>query len=331
MKRFHNILVVAGGKDGGERAAARAALLAEKNSAKVTIVDVVEPLPPLLEYPGTLQEEMHQKIVTQKLAELTVLAEPLREKGIDVERKLLQGTAAEQIIGQVVADGHDLLIKTAEEPPGPFQRLFGTTGRRLLRKCPCPVWIIKGGAQQRFRRILAAVDPKPLDHPREPLNIKILELATSLAESDGSELHVVYVWPHWTEWAVPQPNGIQTGDMERMKREIEHAQEKMLSKLIAPYRDAGQIDHIHLLKGIPGDKIAHLAEELNIELLVMGTVCRTGITGFLIGNTAERVLDQVHCSVLTVKPGKFVAPEVVVDTVHHGIEPRPGLGQMGLA
>jgi nucleotide-binding universal stress UspA family protein len=48
--------------------------------------------------------------------------------------------------------------------------------------------------------------------------------------------------------------------------------------------------------------------EQDIDLLVMGTVCRTGISGFLIGNTAEEVLNQIDCSVLTVKPEGFVTP-----------------------
>ena len=42
--------------------------------------------------------------------------------------------------------------------------------------------------------------------------------------------------------------------------------------------------------------------------MVMGTVCRTGVAGFFIGNTAENVLHQVNCSVLAVKPQGFVSP-----------------------
>ena len=45
-----------------------------------------------------------------------------------------------------------------------------------------------------------------------------------------------------------------------------------------------------------------------IDLLVMGTVCRTGLAGFIIGNTAEEVLSALNCSVLTVKPEGFVSP-----------------------
>ena len=40
----------------------------------------------------------------------------------------------------------------------------------------------------------------------------------------------------------------------------------------------------------------------------MGTVGRTGIQGVLIGNTAETILSNVHCPVLTTKPEGFVSP-----------------------
>jgi nucleotide-binding universal stress UspA family protein len=54
--------------------------------------------------------------------------------------------------------------------------------------------------------------------------------------------------------------------------------------------------------------IIELAAAKSIDLIVMGTIGRTGIPGLFIGNTAETVLRQVHCSVLTVKPQGFVTP-----------------------
>ncbi len=69
------------------------------------------------------------------------------------------------------------------------------------------------------------------------------------------------------------------------------------------------LDHeIHLLEDDPKSIIPELARKKRINLIIMGTVCRTGIAGFLIGNTAENVLQQVNCSVLTVKPEGFVSP-----------------------
>ncbi|MDZ7686912.1 MAG: universal stress protein [Gammaproteobacteria bacterium] len=50
-----------------------------------------------------------------------------------------------------------------------------------------------------------------------------------------------------------------------------------------------------------------LVDDKGVDLLVMGTLSRSGIPGMLIGNTAERVLNDVDCSVLTLKPKGFKA------------------------
>jgi nucleotide-binding universal stress UspA family protein len=191
MKRITNILVVAGGKDGGKAAVARAADLATRNGARVTVVDVVTLPAPDPDLPAEL--ESHEALLSRKTANLDDLAETLRELDIEVRCELLRGSPAEEIVEHVVREHHDLLVKTADEPVRIHRRMFGTTGHRLMRKCPCPVWIIKAGSEDRFHRILAAVDPKPSDKVRDALNLTIMELATSLAKDDRSQLHVVHV------------------------------------------------------------------------------------------------------------------------------------------
>ena len=65
---------------------------------------------------------------------------------------------------------------------------------------------------------------------------------------------------------------------------------------------------IHLLKGLPKFKLPEIVKEQKIDLIMMGTVGRTGIPGFIMGNTAETVLNQINCSVLAIKPEGFVTP-----------------------
>ena len=65
---------------------------------------------------------------------------------------------------------------------------------------------------------------------------------------------------------------------------------------------------LHVVKGHPERVVSELARELSVDLVVMGTVARTGIDGFFMGNTAESILAQIDCSVLTVKPPGFVSP-----------------------
>ena len=65
---------------------------------------------------------------------------------------------------------------------------------------------------------------------------------------------------------------------------------------------------LHLLKGSARKEIPALAKRLQVDCIVMGTVARTGIPGFIMGNTAETILEQIDCSVLALKPPGFVTP-----------------------
>ena len=64
----------------------------------------------------------------------------------------------------------------------------------------------------------------------------------------------------------------------------------------------------HLVKGDADVVISELVSEKQADLLVMGTIARTGIPGVIVGNTAERLLPQIPCSVLAVKPADFKSP-----------------------
>ena len=65
---------------------------------------------------------------------------------------------------------------------------------------------------------------------------------------------------------------------------------------------------IYHLKGDPTELIPRIIHEKAIDVLVMGTVARTGISGFIIGNTAENILQKIDCSLWAIKPQGFVSP-----------------------
>ncbi len=96
--------------------------------------------------------------------------------------------------------------------------------------------------------------------------------------------------------------------LAKLVQETREAHTRMLDDLLGKY-DLSKLRHrVHLVKGPARALIPAVAGREQIDLLVMGTVCRTGVPGFLIGNTAESVLQQVDCSVLAVKPEGFVTP-----------------------
>ena len=67
------------------------------------------------------------------------------------------------------------------------------------------------------------------------------------------------------------------------------------------------------MKGDPRRDIPAFAKEIKADLVVMGTVARTGLSGFFMGNTAETILNQLDCSVLAIKPPGFVTPVTLDD------------------
>ena len=88
---------------------------------------------------------------------------------------------------------------------------------------------------------------------------------------------------------------------------------KAVEQLLAPFSHVSSPRQIHLVKGRPADVIAEMAKTHGADLIVIGTIVRTGIPGLLIGNTAETVFHQVGCSVLAIKPDGFVSPVVLDD------------------
>jgi nucleotide-binding universal stress UspA family protein len=161
----------------------------------------------------------------------------------------------------------------------------------------------------RYRRILAAVDPAPFDERRNALNKTIMDLATSLAHLENSELHIIHTWVLVGEAMLKGPRvNMPENEMRQLVREVKNEHWRWLNELLRQYALDKLKYQVHLLKGQAGRLIPKLAQAKGIELIVMGTVCRTGVAGLIIGNTAENVLRQVDCSVLTVKPEGFVSP-----------------------
>ncbi len=88
---------------------------------------------------------------------------------------------------------------------------------------------------------------------------------------------------------------------------------EQLQQIIRTIADAEiAVDYVdpqlHLIEGDAKQIVPTIARDLDVDLIVMGTVARTGIAGFFMGNTAESILTRLDCSVLTVKPPGFICP-----------------------
>lgn len=314
MKLFENILCVADTSTDVQSTIARAVSLAENNQADLTIVDVVPHV--TAGGGGRTAAEIQAALTERRSSALASLVAPYHESR-RIATQVLTGRTFLAVIQAVLRDRYDLVIKPSENPPF-LARLFGSDDMHLLRKCPSPVWLTKPGEKSKYARILAAVD-FDLDHPAETvvhaLNRQILGLAASLALSDFAELHAIHVWDAPAESALrawssdPQEAGRRYVDGEFARHELAL---RRLRESLREHIGNEAYEHLapqfHLRRGTPSIVIPEAATELSADLVVMGTVARTGIAGLFIGNTAEAILEQLQCAVLAVKPAGFVSP-----------------------
>lgn len=302
MKRFKNILVVVEPYADKDAALDRAMQLARNNKARVTIVSVLREVERAL---PNIQKAVHR----QQSERLKALAGTVARKGDRITCRALIGIPFIEIIKEVVRGEHDLLIKSAEGRGGVTRWLFGNTDWHLLRKCPCPVWIGKVSKRKKLSRVLAAVDLDPGVETNAELNALIMDLASSISRQEGSELHVVHAWTVPHEKTIRAHSSVMSkSEADKLARDLKNAHARWLDELVSRY-DLGDIRHrIHLPKGDAAALIPSVANKVRAELVVMGTLARTGIPGFVIGNTAEKILAELDCSVLAVKPKSFSTP-----------------------
>ncbi|MBD3222504.1 hypothetical protein GF314_14810 [bacterium] len=305
MKRFKNILLVHDRASRGRKSLARATDLALRNDAQLKLVEVIEaPTGSNRRVKTSAGEVDLLEVITRDRTEaLERAAEPLRHQGIEVATRILFDTPFMAIVKEVEKGGHDLVMLTAEGKGGLREHLFGSTSRHLLRKCPCPVWVIRPARERQHVRVLAAVNPAEEHESGKALDRQIIELSSSLARMHGGELDVVHAWH-----AVPRSTRVSSRSLARWNAEIMAAAEERLDDLLAQHDLAGLKVRRHLPGGPPGLKIAEVAAERRSDVVVMGTLSRSGLTGLLIGNTSETVLQHLDTSVLAVKPAGFQSP-----------------------
>ncbi|TNF34089.1 MAG: universal stress protein [Gammaproteobacteria bacterium] len=317
MNRFKNILYVFEPYVTQDTNIARAVSLAKNNQARLTLIDVISVQTSGIGMPpdGPISADLTAARIAERRQMLEALVAPYATK-LNFNIEVLVGSKFLEVIRAVLRNEYDLVIKPAEDPDW-INRLFGSDDMHLLRKCPCPVWLMKPQEKSNYECIVAAVDFNPNESGTKAhaLNRQILDLASSLALSDFAGLHLVHVWD------APEAGFVRlwSDDPDKAEMDVIEGERKRhaaamnsLMKLLREHIGAEAYDYLsprtHLPMGSARKVIPGLVKELKADLVVMGTVGRTGIPGYIIGNTAEAIFDQLQCSVLAIKPPGFITP-----------------------
>jgi universal stress protein E len=308
MQRHHNILFVSHGTAVETEALKQAVSIARNNKAALKALIVCPEVPDeLKEYKAKFEASLVEQVRESLRAAFAALK--MSEADFPVSIEIESGeTPAIRVIRHVLKSAHDLVVKAAVPMEG--GKGFKAMDMELLRKCPCPVWLCRPIERHRNEiRVAVAIDPESLAPEGHDLSLRLLELSRSLADTCNGELNIISCWDYELEEYLRHNVWVKIKEAE-LTRTVMDAQAKHGAALESIIRESGiggktQVYHI---RGRPDEMIPkHLVDE-KIDILVMGTVARTGIQSFVIGNTAENVLQKVTCSLLALKPNGFVSP-----------------------
>lgn len=308
MQKFHNILFVSQGVTDETEALKQALSLARNNKAELNALVVCPEFPREMadykdKYETSLKEQLQKSL--QATREIVRVSEADVPVHIEVEGG---GTPAIRIICHILKNAHDLVVKEAE--PKEEGKGFKAMDMELLRKCPCPVWLCRPiGHHCNEISVAVAIDPESTAPEGYDLSLRLLQISRSLADSCSGELNIISCWDYEYEEYLRHNAWIKVTDAELIKTVME-AQGKHRGALEATIKNSniGGKTQVHHVRGRPDDMIPKLIEDKKIDILVMGTVARTGIHSFVIGNTAENILQKLGCSLLALKPNGFVSP-----------------------
>lgn len=283
----------------------RSLWLAQKTGARLTFLSamnlIAEELDMLAEKHRLALQKTIETNAAQVLDELVRLA---KENGVQAESVFVHGKGWREIIRQVLRGGHDLVLIGTRHVTGVRRMLLGNTALKLFRRCPCPVWVTRLELADKPPNLLVVSDLKPVSEIA-------LRLGVCLGHAMGAVVHLLHVieYPLYHLAIAELPDEVGP-EYERQRRD--HAEQVLREHLHRS--DAASLARpvqVHIIDS-PEDRadeaILNFLDEHAIDLLVIGSIGRGGVAGILIGNTAERLLPEVPCSLLAVKPPDFVCP-----------------------
>ncbi len=307
MAKYQNILVAVDPQQDDQPALRRAVYLNQRLGGRITaflpIYDFSYEMTTLLS--PDERTTMRKGVVSQRTEWIREQAQYYLDAGVEIDIKVIwHNRPYEAIIQEVLNGRYDLVLKMAHQHDRLQAVVFTPTDWNLLRKCPCPVWMVKDQPWPEGGRAVVAVNLASEEPHHDPLNTKLVKETLELAEMvNHTEVHLVGAYP-----ITPINIAIELPDFDpSVYNDAIRGQHLLAMKAL---RQKFSIDEkfTHVDKGLPEEVIPSLAEHLDAGVVVLGTIGRTGLSAAFLGNTAEQVIDHLRCDLLVIKPDGFTSP-----------------------
>ncbi len=307
MHHFQNLLYVSHGTNEETAGLKQALSLARNNNAALEVLVIAPEFPQ--DFPDH-KKKFEESLIAQAQSSIDSTRDALKlEEPVNISIQLLVNQKpAIKIIQHAIQQDYDLIIKEAE--PQDNKSGFKALDMELLRKSPMPLWLCRPIKHHRQDiQVAVAIDPINDEPVSVSLSEDLLELSRSLADSCSGELQIISCWDYPLETELKNNVFIKIPD-DQIVQKVEKARQNHLLQVERLVEKSGitGTNSIHHIRGKADLKIPEFVNKQRIDILVMGTVARTGIPGLIFGNTAENIIQNLPCSLLALKPKGFVSP-----------------------
>jgi universal stress protein E len=306
MSAYNNILVVLDPSVEKQKALNRAIELVRLQGGKLTaflsVYDFSYEMTTMLS--GEERESMRQAVIKDRELWISDFLAAPRAGGINVEIKVVwHNRPFEAVVHAVLEDKYDLVIKGTHDHDVLKSMIFTPTDWHILRKCPCPVLLVKEHDWPQGGNIIAAVNAGSQQQHHLALNQTVINKAQQMAKMLNANTHLVNAYP-----GTPVNIAIEIPEFnpQEYSNTMKYHHLDAVSELANQFNIAQE--NCHVKEGMPEDVLPGMAQTLDAEMVIIGTIGRTGFSAAIIGNTAEHVIDRLDCDVLAVKPADFVSP-----------------------
>lgn len=202
----------------------------------------------------------------------SAIREPVTENGLECEVMACWSSDwQESIVKESKRLGADVILLPVHAKSSTRRFTFAESKWQLLKNAECGVVLVRPGANENRKVILAAVNFQATRKEQIHLNKTIVEHGKRTAENYGADFHIVNAYRE----------SLNYPDRGKLVNETGVAS-----------------DHIHVQQGYTDEVVSAVAKKVGADLLVMGTLGQNGLTRARRGNTAERVIGSVDIDVM---------------------------------
>jgi len=301
--KMKKIVWATDGSQDADRALDYAKYLAGKSGAEILGVHVV-PMPVQLLFDNLKESkteigEWRLKIENNAAKKFDEVSKKLQKTGINFDGVILKGLPSDKIKEFAKRKKADLIVM-GKHGHGFFESMVaGNETVRVLKNSHVPVLAVKGTNNKKkaeFKNILVPID---LSEGSD----SALTYALGIAQLSGAKINVIFVL-RLDMYAQDLPAGALERVIEQSKKALNNRASQIKKRFESKRGASKDIKmNTEVVHGMSeAVSISRYADKHNMDLIVIHTHGRTGITRFLLGSVTERVVSSAQCSVLSMRP-----------------------------